>query len=232
VGHIQLLQLLHPSDLIRNGPLQLVVAHIQHRQILQQPDLLGQARFQPVIHQYNLIQRVGHVTETGRHAPVKTVIRKHNHRNGRVPDIIGQTRREPVVVDEDRVQILVEERSRDLSLELVESDVEKLERRQLQDDGGELSGESVVAQIELEQQLQTGELVRHDSAEPIRVDVEQCEIGEEAELLRQVSGDVAVVEVDAGDDVDLRLVQGQAAEDAGIVADVGSDPVSGQVERI
>lgn len=55
--------------------------------------------------------------------------------------------------------------------------------------------------------------------------MEQCEVGEEAELLREVTGDVAMVEVDAGDGVDLGVVDGGRAVHARVVAHARSDPV-------
>lgn len=123
MGHIQLLQLLHPSDRIRNGPHQPIEAQIQHRQLPQQPDLARDTRSEPVIHENDLVERFGHVTEPSRHAATEPVVREHNHRNRRISDIIGQIRREPVVIDENRVQILVEERFRNLPFELVEPEV-------------------------------------------------------------------------------------------------------------
>lgn len=63
--------------------------------------------------------------------------------------------------------------------------------------------------------------------------MEQCEIRQKTELLRQVPGDVSVVEIDAGDDAEVRIFERRGAEDASVaVADVGSGPVSGQIERI
>lgn len=123
VGHVQLLHLLQPSDRIGNGPHKPVEAQIQHRQLLQQPDLTRYTRSEPVIHEDDLVQRLRHVTEPGRHAAAEPVVRKHDHRNRRIPNIFGQIRHEPVVIDKDRVQILVEERSRDLPLELVETEI-------------------------------------------------------------------------------------------------------------
>jgi len=71
--------------------------------------------------------------------------------------------------------------------------------------------------------------VRHGAAEPVGVDVEESEVGEQAKLLGEVSGNVAVVEVDSGDGADLRVVKGLSAENVGVVADIGPHPVEGKV---
>lgn len=63
----------------------------------------------------------------------------------------------------------------------------------------EFTGKPVVTNIELKQNLQLLELLWNGAAEAVGIDVEQCEIRQEAEFFREVAGDVTVVEVDAGD---------------------------------
>ena len=41
-----------------------------------------------------------------------------------------------------------------------------------------------------------------------------------------------MVEINAGDDSDVRIVWRRSAEYSDVVADIGSDPVSGEIERI
>lgn len=62
--------------------------------------------------------------------------------------------------------------------------------------------------------------------------MEQSEVDEEAELLGEVTGDVAVVKVDSGDGDYRVIVRSWSAEDAGVAADVRSDPISGDVVGI
>ncbi|KAF5934729.1 hypothetical protein HYC85_025858 [Camellia sinensis] len=93
----------------------------------------------------------------------------------------------------------------------------------------EFSSEPVVAEIELEEELQVLELVRDCTAEPIRVDVKQCQICEESELLREVPGDVAVVEIDASDGEDRGVVRRRSAENSGVLANTRSDPIACEV---
>ncbi|KAF7806888.1 nuclear pore complex protein Nup107 [Senna tora] len=53
-GHIQPLQLLHPGDRLRQRSLHLVAADVEHRHLLQLPDLLRQAASQPAVHHHDL----------------------------------------------------------------------------------------------------------------------------------------------------------------------------------
>lgn len=62
--------------------------------------------------------------------------------------------------------------------------------------------------------------------------MKQGQICQQPQLLRQVPGNVAVVEVDAGDDGERSVPRERGAEHPLVAADIGSDPVSGEVERI
>lgn len=228
VGHIELLQAHHFRDAVRQRANQLVVAEVEDRHVLELADLGGQARPEPIVHEDDLVE-VGHVDKAGGDAAVELVVGEDDDGDGGVAEIVGELEAEAVVVDEDGVQVLVEELLGDGAFELVEPQIQELERRQPQDHRRELAGEAVVAQIQLEEQLQAVELVGHRAAEAVGVDVEQCQVGEETELLREVPGDVAVVEVDAGDGADLGVVDGGRAVHARVVAHVRSDPVGGVV---
>lgn len=59
--------------------------------------------------------------------------------------------------------------------------------------------------------------------------MKQCQICEESELLREVPGDVAVVEIDAGDGQDRGVVRCRSAENSGVVANTRSDPIGCEV---
>ncbi|ONK63375.1 uncharacterized protein A4U43_C07F14480 [Asparagus officinalis] len=59
-------------------------------------------------------------------------------------------------------------------------------------------GELIIADIELEEELQSIELVGDLAVESIRVDMKQREIGEETELLKEITGDVGMVDVNSG----------------------------------
>ncbi|GER36123.1 receptor like protein 1 [Striga asiatica] len=70
------------------------------------------------------------------------------------------------------------------------------------------------------------------SAEPVGVNVEEGEVSEEADLIREVPGDVAVVEVDSGDYPGGGVGGGWCAEDTAVRADVGAGPIGGEIERV
>lgn len=57
--------------------------------------------------------------------------------------------------------------------------------------------------------------------------MEEREIDEEAELLREVTGNVAVVEVDSGDGADFRVVWSGSTVNTCVVAHSGSYPIEG-----
>lgn len=76
------------------------------------------------------------------------------------------------------------------------------------------------------------ETVGEEALEAVGVEVEHGEFGQEAEILRQSSGDPRVVEVDPGDGGYMRVVRGRGAVDAGVAADVGAVPVGGEVLRV
>jgi len=71
--------------------------------------------------------------------------------------------------------------------------------------------------------------VRHGAAEAVGVDVEEREVGEQTKLLGEVSGNVAVVEIDSGNGVDLRVVKRRSTENGGVVAHIGPHPVEREV---
>lgn len=232
VGDIELLQARHPPDLLRYRPYNLVEAEIKHGEVLEPADLCRETRPEPVVHEDDLVERRRHVAEARRHAAPEWVVRGDDDGDGRVPDIVGQVGREAVVVDEDGVQVLFEERRRDAALELVEAKVEVLERRQADDHRRELSGEPVVADVELVENPKLAKRLGHNPAESVGIEVKQRKVDEEAELLGEVAGNVAVVEVNASDSFYGGIVERRGAEDAGVVADVGAGPVAGEAQGV
>lgn len=229
--HIELLKAHHASNCVRQRPQELVVAHVKHRQVLEHPNLLRQARSEPIIHQYDLVQ-VRHVAQARRNASMELVVGQHNDGNRRVPEIIRQIEPEPIVVDENGIQVLVKQLLRDGPFELIEPQIQEFQRRKQKHNTRELAGEAIVTDIELEKQLQVPELVRHGPTESVGVDVEQCEICKQPKLLWQIPSNIAVVEVNAGDRSDLVVVGRWSTEDPGVVAYLRSDPIPGEIERV
>ena len=80
------------------------------------------------------------------------------------------------MVDENGVQILVEQLGRHFSFELVVPEVQELEGREVENHARELPRETVIAEVELEEQFKVLELAGHRTAESVGVDVEQRQI--------------------------------------------------------
>lgn len=179
VRHIQLLQLPHAADLRRQRPLQVVEAHIKHRQLLEHPNLRRQTTGEVIVHQNQLVQRLPHLPNAGRNTTAEIIIRQNQHRNRRVPQILRNAEPEPVVIQEQSIQILIENLRRNTAFEVVKPQIQKLQRRQRQHHLRKPSDEPIVTQIQLEQQLQLLKARRNNTTEPIRVDMEQRQIGEE-----------------------------------------------------
>lgn len=197
VGHIQLLQTPHAADLRRQRPLQVIEAHVKHRELLEPPNLRRQAPRQIIVHQNQLVQRLPHLPNAAGNAAAEVVVRQNQHRNRRVPQILRDAEPESVVVQKQRVQLLIKQLRRHAAFELIEPEVQEFQRRQPQHHLRKPAGEPVVAHIQFEKQLQFLEAIGDDAAESVRVDVEEGEIGQQPQLVRQVPGDIAVVEINA-----------------------------------
>lgn len=74
--------------------------------------------------------------------------------------------------------------------------------------------------------------MRNGAAKAVGIDVEKGKVGEQAELFGEETGDVGVVDVDAGDDLKAFVGWQKRAEDALVVTDIGSDPGPRQIHRI
>jgi hypothetical protein len=226
-GAVELLELGDVGELRRQGPDEDVAADVDDGGVLQHPHLQRHAPVEPVVEQVDLVQRPRHPPDALGDAPGEPVVGDDDHRRRRVAEVLRDVADEAVGVDEDGVEVLVEEARRELALEVVEPDVEVLERGHLEADEGEGPHEAVVAGVELVEDGQPRHALGDDAAEAVGVDVEEGEVGEEAELGREVPGDVGAVEVDAGDDGDLGVVEGLGTDDAVVGAHVVADPVGG-----
>lgn len=121
--HIELLELLHPPDLLRQRPHQLVLAHIEHGELPEHPQLRREAGAEPVVHENDLVQRRRHVPDARRQAPPEAVAGEDDDGDRRVADVVGDLEPEPIVVEEDGVEGAVEELRRHRPLELVVPEV-------------------------------------------------------------------------------------------------------------
>lgn len=62
--------------------------------------------------------------------------------------------------------------------------------------------------------------------------MKEGEIGQEAELIRKVTSEVPMVEINASNSPDGVVVGCGSTEDPGVGADIGSDPVAGEIQGI
>lgn len=163
---------------------------------------------------------------------MELVVGENNNGDRRVPEIVRQIEPEPIVVDENSIQVLVKQLLGHSPLELIEPQIQELELREMKHNKRELAGEAVVTDVKLVKQLQVPEFMRHSPAEPVGVDVEQCKICKQPKLLRQVPSNIAVVEVNAGDGSDRAVVESRSTEHPGVAAHTRSDPVTSEIERV
>lgn len=126
---------------------------------------------------------------------MELVVGEDDDGDRRVPEVIRQIEPEPVVVDENGVQVLVEQLLGHSPFELIEPQIQKFQLWQLKNNPRKLPSKPIVADIELKEQLELLELVRHSPAEAVGVDVEQCKICKQPKLFRQVPSNVAMVEI-------------------------------------
>lgn len=161
----------------------MVKADVEHCEILQQAYLGGQAGSECVVHENDLIE-VGHVAEAVGNAAVESVVGEDDDGDGGVAEVVRKVKDETVVVDENGVEIFVEQFPGHSSFEFVEPKIQELERRKAQDHLGEPPRKAVVTEIQLVEEYQLPERVGHSAAESVGVDVEECKIYEQTELLR------------------------------------------------
>jgi hypothetical protein len=223
--HVELLQLFEVGELLRERADERVAADVDDRGVGEQAELGREAAVEAVVEEDDLVERFDHPAYAPGDAADELVVGDDDDGGGGVAEGLRDGPHEAVGVDEDRVEVLVEEPRGQVPLEVVEADVEVLERGHVERDRRERADEAVVADVELVQQRQPRHGLGDDAAEAVAVDVEEGEVGEEAELRREVPGDVGAVEVDPGDDRHVGVVEGLDADDAVVGADVGAYPV-------
>jgi hypothetical protein len=229
VRDVELLQAAHPGHGPRKLPLQLVEAEVEHGELAQGAELRREAGAEAGVEDDELVERGGHPGDAGGDAAAQVDVGEHEHRGRRVAEALRQLEVEVVVVEEDGVERLVEERGGHGAAEVVEAEVHVPHAGQAEDVLREPAREAVVAEVELVQQPQLGQRLRQPAGEAVGVEVQQRQVGEEAQLLRERGGQVAVVEVQAGDGQRARVVRRRRAEHAVVAAHVGPAPAARHV---
>ncbi|URD72710.1 hypothetical protein MUK42_08251 [Musa troglodytarum] len=180
----------------------------------------------------DLVQGCIHLCDAPRDAAFEVVVGQNHDGDLGVAQVFRQGGVEPVVVQEQGVKILVEDLGRQWPLEVVEAEVEVAELGQLEHLHGERPDEAVVAQVELLQLQQVGEVPRNLPLESVRVDVDEGDLVQEAELDGEVAGEVGAIEVEACHRVLGGVAERGSADDAVVGAHVMADPVAGEVVGI
>lgn len=120
VRDVELLQRPHVADGLRQRAGEVVEAEVEHGELVQLADLRRDARRDAAVEEDQLVERLGHVADAARQAaPQLRQVRQHDHRRRRVAEALRQLEVEVVVVDEQRVYLLLEYRRRHLSAQVV-----------------------------------------------------------------------------------------------------------------
>jgi hypothetical protein len=102
------------------------VAGIKHSHITKQPNFCWEATTKIIAHKDDLVQ-VCHLADAVWNAASEFVVRKCDYRNWGVAYCLRNGGCEPVVIQEQSIEVLVEEFWRQTTFEIIESDVKILE---------------------------------------------------------------------------------------------------------
>lgn len=139
---------------------------------------------------------------------------------------------ESVVIEENCIQILIEELGWNWTLELIESEIQELEGGHGQHHIGEAPHEAVVTDVQLVEELHALQRAGNNAAEAVGVDMEESQVGEEAQLRGQITGDIRMVEVDASNHFEGGIGERRGTIHTHVGADLGTNPVGGEVEGV
>lgn len=74
--------------------------------------------------------------------------------------------------------------------------------------------------------------MRHNATEPVGVDMKQCKICKKPKLLRKITSNIRMIQINPSHNNDPRIIQSRGAEDAIVAANIGSHPASSHIRRI
>lgn len=126
---IQLLQFSEGPEGLRQGPAERIGADVENRQVPEVANLNGQTPREIIVGNNDLIQSVAHLPNALRKASVEMVVRDDQNRDGRIPEVLRDRRREPVVVQEQGVELHVKQPMRQLPFEIVVPKIKVLKIR-------------------------------------------------------------------------------------------------------
>ena len=148
-----------------------IVAGIKDSHITKQPNFCREAPTEAIAHKDDLVQ-VGHPADAVWNAASELVVSECDDRNGGVAYCLRDGGCEPVVIQEQSIELLVEEFWRQTTFEIIESEVKILEAWPGQNNRREITNKAVVADIKLIHECEPGKALRNDTTKPVRVNVE------------------------------------------------------------
>jgi hypothetical protein len=120
VRNIQLLNIGKPFERLRQDSSECVGGDVQDRHVSKQANLGGQASGEVIVQENNLVQCAGHFSNAAWNAALEIVIGNHHNRSRGVSESVRNGGCEPVIVQEQSIEVLVEELRRQLTLKIIE----------------------------------------------------------------------------------------------------------------
>lgn len=140
---------------------------------MQEADLWRNAACEVVVDEHNLVECLSHVADGRRNAAAKPVVCENHHGGRGITQVRWDRLAQPVRVEEDGIQRSVEQFTRDGSLKIIEPEVEITQGRQCKHNPWEGTDKPVVAEIELMEEAEMDECVRHGAAKAVGVEMQQ-----------------------------------------------------------
>lgn len=168
---IQALNILQARHAIGQDTCECVAAGIKDCYIAKHPDFCWEATTKAIVREDNLVQ-VHHLANAVWNATSEFVVCKCHNRNSGFAYCLWDGRCEPVVVQEQCIQILLKEFWWQCTFELIVSDIKVLEAGPGYSNGWEATNKAVVADIKLMHKCEPRQALGNDSTKPVRVDVE------------------------------------------------------------
>ncbi|WVZ60843.1 LOW QUALITY PROTEIN: hypothetical protein U9M48_010810 [Paspalum notatum var. saurae] len=119
VRDVELLERAHVADCVRQCAGDAVETEVEHGELVQIADLWRDAGGDATVEKNQLVESPGHVADAARQAATHPwQVRQHDHRRRGVGEAVRQCELEVVVVNEKRVDLLVEDGRRHLAAEV------------------------------------------------------------------------------------------------------------------
>jgi hypothetical protein len=167
-----------------------------------------------------------------RNAASEIVVCKHHNRNCGVAYCVRNVACEPVVIQDQSIEIHLKDFWRQTALEIVEPDINILDVWPFENNIGEMTNKTIVTDIKFIHKFKLGQAFRYNSTKPVRVDVEQCKICHKPQFRRKETGNVSLVKINAGNNTQFGVIKRRCAKHTIIGAHIGTIPVAGGVEWV